>query len=102
MNTENTSSTNSSINNIQLDLKEENEHLDELRCSTTASNLNRSIENLAPKDILKSELGFICESQWKRKLSAPLSDMVRLNINKLGKGTRGSYYNKLFCKGFFS
>ena len=102
MNTENTSSTNSSMSNVQLELKEENEQLDELRCSTTASNLNRSIDNLAAKDLLKSELGTIGESQWKRKLSAPLSNMVRFNINKLGKGPRGSYYNKLFCKGFLS
>ncbi len=86
----------------KYELKEESEQQDELRSSTTASNLNKSIDNLSPHDMIKSGLGNIFEFESKRKLSAPLSNVVGLNISKLGKGTRGSYYNKLFCKGFIN
>ena len=83
-------------------LKEERDHQEGLQSSTTASNLNKSIDNLSPKN-LKSALDFGEEVQplCRRKLSAPISinQNIGLLINRFGQGSRGSYYSKLICKG---
>ena len=88
---------------FQESLKEERDHQEEIQLSTSASNLNKSIDNLSPK-YFKSALDLSEEvkSQCKRKLSAPIpiAQNIGLLFNKLGEGLRGSYYSKLICKGF--
>ena len=82
--------------------KEERDHLEELQSSTSASILNKSIDNLSPKNLKSSlELNEEVQAQCKRKLSAPISipQNIGLLINKLGQGPRGSYYSKLISKG---
>ncbi len=79
-------------------LKEESEQQDEFQCSTEASNLNNSVDNLSTNNKI-SELDIIDPAQLKRKYSAPISQIIGLNITKLGKGPKSSYFNKLFCKG---
>ena len=87
---------------FQESLKNERDHQEEFQSSTSASNLNISIDNLSPKG-LKSTLilGEEVQPQCKRKLSAPISipQNIGLLINKLGQGPRGSYYSKLISKG---
>jgi hypothetical protein len=87
-----------------LNIKEEEEQQDENQSSTSCSNLNKSIDNLGP-DVLKSNLDFTEKShdQFKRKLSAPntVSQNISLHFTKMKNDPRGSYFNKLMCKGLF-
>ena len=100
--TENTSAEGKSKQSHLFNLKGEEEQ-DENQSSTSASNLNKSIDNLSHKD-LQSHLDFTkkIQEQYKRKLSTPLSisQNIGLNITKLSKCPRSSFYNKLICKGF--
>ena len=80
------------------------EQQDEQQSSTAASNLNTSIDNLSPKN-MRPNLDITEEiALSKRKLSAPISfsQNMRFNIEKLGKGPKRAYYDKLLCKGFFN
>ena len=70
-------------------LKEERDHQEELQSSTAASNLNKSIDNISPRN-LKSALDLGEEVQPQN---------IGLLINRLGQGLRGSYYSKLISKG---
>ena len=86
--------------------KEENcEQQDDLQSSTAASNLNKSIDNLSLKNMI-SNLDITEEIQAlsKRKLSAPISfsQTMRFNIERLGKGPKRAYFDKLLSKGFFN
>ena len=82
-------------------LKEERDHQEELQSSTSVSNLNKSIDNLSPKNFKSTlDLSEEIKAQCKRKLSAPIPQNISLFIDKLGQGPRGSYYSKLMCKGF--
>ena len=89
-------------NQILSQGKEVDEPQDELQYSTTASNLNKSNDNLCQKD-LKSNLDLSDEVRihFKRKLSAPpsINSIIGLNISKYGKCPRSSYFNSLLCKG---
>lgn len=96
--TENTLSENTEKINQLPNLKEESEQQDELQSSTAASNLDNSVDNLSTKNKI-SELDSIDLAQSKRKNSAPISQIIGLNIARLGKGPKSSYFNKLFCKG---
>ena len=85
--------------------KEESiEQQDELQSSTADSNLNRSIDNLSSKD-MRGNLNIAKEIAFsKRKLSAPIpfSQNMILNIEKLGKGPKRAYFDKLLSNGFFN
>jgi hypothetical protein len=83
-------------------LKEERDHQEELQSSTAASNLNKSIDNISPRNLKSAlDLGEEVQPQCRRKLSAPISipQNIGLLINRLGQGLRGSYYSKLISKG---
>ena len=97
--------TETTINMEQIktnQLKGEEEQQDEFHSSTSASNLNKSIDCLGPNK-LGENLDFteIIKEQYKRKLSAPISisQNMGLNITKLARCPRNSYFNKLICKG---
>lgn len=80
-------------------IKEEDELQDDNRLSTAASELNKSLENLGPKNI---NIEFIDQKDLvNRKHSAPCSSSSNLSLNllKCGKGPKGAYFNKLLCKG---
>ena len=83
-------------------LKGEEEQQDEFQSSTSASNLNKSIDCLGPNK-LGENLDFteIIKQEYKRKLSAPISisQNMGLNITKFARCPRNSYFNKLICKG---
>ena len=83
-------------------IKGEEEQQDEFQSSTSASNLNKSIDNLGPNN-LGANLDFteVIKEHYKRKLSAPISisQNMRLNITKLARCPRGSYFSKLISKG---
>ena len=83
-------------------IKGEEEQQEEFQSSTSASNLNKSIDNLGPNN-LGENLDFTetIKEQFKRKLSAPISisQNMGLNITTLAKCPRNSYFNKLICKG---
>ncbi len=96
--TENSLSENTQKINQLPNLKEESEQQDEFQCSTASSNLDNSVDNLSTKN-KTSELDIIDPAQSKRKNSAPISQIIGVNITKLGKGPKSSYFNKLFCKG---
>ena len=92
-------------NNQIPEIKEREEKIeqqDDFQSSTTTSNLNKSIDNLAPSDLQslldKTEK---INTQSRRKLSAPISisPNIILNIEKLEKGAKSSYYNKLISQG---
>ena len=83
-------------------LKGEEEQQDEFQSSTSASNLNKSIDCLGPNK-LGENLDFteIIKEEYKRKLSAPISisQNMGLNIAKLARCPRSSYFSKLISKG---
>ena len=83
-----------------FDVKGEEEQQDEFQSSTSASNLNKSIDGLVPKN-LGENLDFTetIKEQNKRKFSAPLSISMGLNIAKLARCPRNSYFSKLISKG---
>ena len=55
-------------------LKEERDHQEELQSSTAASNLNKSIDNISPRNLKSAlDLGEEVQPQCRRKLSTPLS-----------------------------
>ena len=91
--------------NYQKEVKEKEEKIeqqDDFQSSTSTSNLNKSNDNLTPND-LQSLLDRTekINIQSKRKLSAPISisPNIILNIEKLEKGAKSSYYNKLISQG---
>ena len=94
------------IKNDQMpEIKEKEEKIEQqedFQSSTSASNLNKSIDNLAPSDLqpLLDRTEKI-NTQSRRKLSAPISitPNIILNIEKIGKGAKSSYYNMLISKG---
>ena len=94
--------TNIEQNKIDHNIKGEEEQQDEFQSSTSASNLNKSIDNLGPNN-LGENLDFTetIKEQFKRKLSAPISisQNIELNLRKLARCPRNSYFNKLLCKG---
>ena len=100
--TETTTNIEQTKNDQLFNVKGEEEQQDECQSSTSASNLNKSIDGLCPKN-LGANLDFteIIKEQYKRKLSAPISisQNMGLNITKLAKCPRNSYFNKLICKG---
>lgn len=87
------------------ELKEKEEKIeqqDDFQSSTTEPNLNKSIDNLVPSDLQtlldrKEKINI----QSRRKLSAPISisPNILLNIEKMEKGAKTSYYNKLISQG---
>ena len=79
--------------------KEEDKLQDENRLSTAASDLNKSLENLGPKNL---NIEYIDQKDLiNRKESAPcsISSNLPFNLLKCGKGPKGDYFNKLLCKG---
>ena len=92
---------NNKISNVK-EKEEKIEQQDDFQSSTSTSNLNKSIDNLAPND-LQSLLDRTdkINIQSRRKLSAPISitPNIIFNIEKYGKGARSSYYNKLISQG---
>ena len=79
-----------------------NETKDELQYSTSASNLDKSNDNLGHKELRSNlDLSDEIQFQFKRKLSAPTSinKIISLNISKFGKCPKSSYFNSLLCKG---
>ena len=100
--TETTTNIEQTDSNKLSNIKNEEEQQDEFQSSTSASNLNKSIDYLGPIG-LGANLDFTekIKENYKRKLSAPISisPNMELNILKLARCPRKSYFNKLIYKG---
>ena len=83
--------------------KENFEQVDDIQSSASTSNLNKSIDDLGPKNETHLDITEEIKTQSRRKFSAPfsISQNAKLNIEKYGKGPRLSYFNKLMSKGLF-
>jgi hypothetical protein len=82
--------------------KDENQMFyDSQTTSTSTSSMSEANDNLGIKSKLSLNLQQLEEIQNQRKFSAPVtySENFILNFIKIGKDSRGSYYNKLISKG---
>ena len=86
-----------------IEKKDNIERIDDIQTSTSASNLNNSVDNLGAKNETPLDITEEIKAESRRKLSAPfsISQNAKLNIEKNGKGTRMAYFNKLLSKGLF-
>ena len=68
------------------------------------SSTNEINDNLGNKSISLFNSEVLKENQNKRKFQSPISNFGNFffNFNKIGKETRGSYYNKLINKGLLT
>ena len=83
-----------------------NEEKDEsLNSSTSSSSINQYNYNIGFKSKLSlKNIELFDQSPNQRKFSAPVSfsENFVLNFIKIGKDTRGSYFNKLISKGLLN
>ena len=85
--------------------KYENQHFyDTQSSSTSTSSMSEANDNLGIKSKLSLNLQHLEENQNQRKFSAPVtySENFILNFIKIGKDSRGSYFNKLISKGLLA
>ena len=85
--------------------KYENQHFyDSQSSSTSTSSMNEANDNLGIKSKLSLNLQHLEENQNQRKFSAPVtySENFISKFIKIGKNSRGSYFNKLISKGLLA
>ena len=85
--------------------KYENQHFyDSQSSSTSTSSMSEANDNLGIKSKLSLNLQHLEENQNQRKFSAPVtySENFISKFIKIGKNSRGSYFNKLISKGLLA
>ena len=99
MSTESTQEIYAKSSTIEID-----EHQDDRQSTNSGSNLNRSMDGLCAHN-LNEQLEITSQTHFRRKLSAPNTENLKLDINAFtklarpGNGLRNSYLCKLISKG---